>query len=70
MQNWGEDIFKPTIGNKTLHQDSKDNYFRIVNFATSRDLAVKEQYVPPTKTFIHTPGTLLLEKFTNRLIIC
>jgi len=31
---WREDIFKPTIGNDSLHQDSNDNIIRIVNFAT------------------------------------
>ena len=29
-----ENIFKPTIGNESLHQDSNDNGLRIVNFAT------------------------------------
>jgi len=28
-----EDIFKPTNGNESLHQDSNDNGVRIVNFA-------------------------------------
>jgi len=28
-----ENIFKPTIGNESLHQDSNDNGVRIVNFA-------------------------------------
>jgi hypothetical protein len=28
------DIFKLTIGNESLHQDSKDNGVRIINFAT------------------------------------
>jgi hypothetical protein len=36
-----ENIFKPTIGEKSLHQDSNDNGFRLVNFATSNNLAVK-----------------------------
>jgi len=31
-----ENIFKLTIGNDSLHQDSKDNDVRIVNFATSK----------------------------------
>jgi len=31
-----EDIFKPTIGNESLHQDSDDNGVRIVNFAISK----------------------------------
>jgi len=30
-----ENIFKPTIGNARLHQDSNDNGVRIVYFATS-----------------------------------
>jgi hypothetical protein len=34
-----EDIFKPTIGNESLHQDSNDNGVRIVNFATSKILS-------------------------------
>jgi hypothetical protein len=29
-----EDIFKPTIGNKSLRQDNNDNGVRIVNIAT------------------------------------
>jgi hypothetical protein len=42
MQNWGgEDIFKSTIGNDSLHQDSNDNGVRIVNLATSNNLVVK-----------------------------
>jgi len=36
-----ENIFKPTIGNESLHQDSNDNGNRIVNFATSKNLVVK-----------------------------
>jgi len=34
-----ENIFKLTIGNEGLHQDSNDD--RIVNFATSKNLVVK-----------------------------
>jgi len=30
-----ENIFKPTIENESLRQDSNDNDFRIVNFSTS-----------------------------------
>jgi hypothetical protein len=29
-----ENIFKPTIGNDRLHEDSNDNGVRVVNFAT------------------------------------
>jgi len=31
MQNWGEKIFKPTIGNESVHQENNDNRVRIVN---------------------------------------
>jgi hypothetical protein len=44
-----EDIFTPTVGNESLHQDSNDIGVSIVNFATSRNLVVKEHYVPTTK---------------------
>jgi len=30
-----ENIFKPTTGNESLHQDNNDNGVRIVNYATS-----------------------------------
>jgi len=29
-----DDIFKPAIGNESLHHDSNDSGVRIVNFAT------------------------------------
>jgi hypothetical protein len=35
-----EDIFKPTIGNESLHEISNDNGVRVVNFATSKNLIV------------------------------
>jgi len=31
-----ENIFKTTIGNYSVHQDSNDNGVRTVNFATSK----------------------------------
>jgi hypothetical protein len=34
-------IFKLAIGNESLCQDSNDNNFRIVKFATSKNLVVK-----------------------------
>ena len=37
-----EDIFKPTIGNESLHQDSNDNGVRLVNFAASKKKRGKE----------------------------
>ena len=41
-----ENIFKPTIGNESLHLDNNDNGVRIVNFATSKNLVVKSTMFP------------------------
>ena len=41
-----EIIFKPTIGQESLHQDSNDNGVRLVNFATSKNLVVKSTMFP------------------------
>jgi len=43
-----EDIFKPTVGSESLHQDSDDNGVRIVNFATSK-ISSLEHDVPAPK---------------------
>jgi hypothetical protein len=41
-----EDIFKLSIQNKSLHQDSNDNGVIIVNITTSKNLVVKSSMVP------------------------
>jgi hypothetical protein len=41
-----EDIFKPTIGNESSHEISRDNGVRVVNFATSKNLVVKSTTFP------------------------
>ena len=41
-----QDIFKPIIGNESLHQDSNDNDVRIGNFATVKSLVVKSMMFP------------------------
>ena len=41
-----ENIFKPTIGQEILHQDSNDNWVRLVNLATSKNLVVKSTMLP------------------------
>jgi len=41
-----EHIFKPAIGQESLHQDSNDNGVRLVNFATSKNLIVKSTMFP------------------------
>jgi len=42
-----ENIFKPTIENESLHQDSNHNDVRIMNFATSKNLIVKSSAMFP-----------------------
>ena len=41
-----ENIFKPTNGNECLHQVSNDNGIRILNFAPSKNLVVKNTMFP------------------------
>ena len=41
-----EDIFKPIIGQESLHQVSNENWVRLVNFATSKNLVVKSTMFP------------------------
>jgi hypothetical protein len=36
-----KDIFKPTVWNKCLHKISNNNCVKVVNFATSKNLTVK-----------------------------
>jgi hypothetical protein len=42
----GEDIFKPTIGNESLHEISNDNGVRTVYFAASKNQIVKTTMFP------------------------
>ena len=62
-----ENIFKPTTGNESLHQDSNDNSVRIVNFATSKYLFVKSTMFPHRDIHKYTWNSLD-EKTHNRLI--
>ena len=41
-----DNIFKPTIGNESLHQDSINNGIRIVNFARTKNIVVKSTLFP------------------------
>jgi exonuclease III len=41
-----KDIFKPIIGNESLHEASNYNGVRVVNFATSKNLIVKSTTFP------------------------
>ena len=46
-----ENIFKPTIGQESLRQDSNDNGDRLLNFATSKKPVAKS-----TMNFIQHPA--------------
>jgi endonuclease/exonuclease/phosphatase family metal-dependent hydrolase len=49
-----EDIFKPIIGNESLHEASNDNGVRVVNFSTSKNLIVKSTTFPHRDIHKHT----------------
>ena len=63
-----EHIFKPTIGNESLHQDSNDNGVRLVNLPHQKTQSLRARS-SPDETFISTPGPLLMGRLTTRLII-
>jgi hypothetical protein len=41
-----ENIFKPTVGNESLYQDSNDNRVRILKFAISENVVANGTMVP------------------------
>ena len=53
-----ENIFKLTIGNESLHQDSNDDGIRNSKLATSKNLVVKSMMFPHQN--ISRPGPLLM----------
>ena len=59
-----ENIFKPTIGQESLHQDSNDNGVRLVNFTTLQNLVVKSTMFPHQN--IKTPVPPLMVRLTTR----
>jgi len=61
-----EDIFKPTIGQESIHQDSTHNGVRIVNFATSKNLVVKSTMFPHRNIHKYT-WTPQMVRLTTRL---
>jgi len=64
-----ENIFKPTIGQESLHQDSNDNGVGLVNFVTSKIWWLRAR-CSLTGTFINTPGPPLMLRLTTRLTTC
>jgi hypothetical protein len=62
----GGDVFKPAVGNESLHKVSSGNGIRIINFATSRNVSrVQCSHIP---TIVNTVGLLLMGRRTTRLI--
>jgi hypothetical protein len=59
-------IFKPTIGNESLHEISNDNGVRVVNFATSKNCTVKSSHIV---TYINLFGHLLMGRSTTKMTI-
>jgi hypothetical protein len=49
-----KDIFKPIIGNESLHEANNDNGVTEVNFATSKNLIVKSTTFPRSNIHKHT----------------
>jgi hypothetical protein len=64
-----EDIFKPIIGNDSLHETSNFNGLRLVNFATSKNLIVKSTTLPHRDIHKHTLGLLLMVSHIIRYIM-
>jgi hypothetical protein len=48
-----EEIFKPVINNKIVHEASNDNGVRVVQFPTSKNLIVESTTFPPRNIYKH-----------------
>jgi hypothetical protein len=64
---WRENIFKPTSGNYSPHQDTNENDVTILNFATTKIWLLRAR-CSCTETFISTPGTFLMGTLRTRLV--
>jgi hypothetical protein len=49
-----KDIFKPILGNESLHKVSNDNGVRVLNFATLKNLSAKCTTFPHCNIHKHT----------------
>jgi hypothetical protein len=61
-----EDIFRPAVGNESLHETSNNNGVRVVNFATSKNLVINSTMFPQRK--IHKYTWTSPDGKTHRLI--
>jgi hypothetical protein len=55
-----EGIFKPIIGNESIHEASNDNRVRVVNFVTSKNLIVRSTTFPHHYIHKHTWTFLMM----------
>jgi exonuclease III len=55
-----EDIFKPTIGNESLHEITNDNGVRVVKLCHIKKITVKSVGYFQIVTFINLIGCLLM----------
>jgi hypothetical protein len=62
-----EDIFKPITGNESLHEVSKDNGVRVINFATSKNLIVKSTH-SHTVTSVNTFGLRMVSHIIREIM--
>jgi hypothetical protein len=62
-----ENIFKPIIGNESLHQDSNDNVVSKFHQLHQKSWLLRAPCFR-IETFISTPGTLLMGKLNTRFI--
>jgi hypothetical protein len=62
-----ENIFKPTIGNESLHKNTNNNGARVVNFVTSKKTLLSKVRCFHIVTFIKLLGRLLMGKRTFKL---
>ena len=67
MKKLGREYFQTDNLNESRHQDSNDNGVRRVNFATLKESGCNSPMFP-YRTFMITPGPLLLGRMTTGLI--
>jgi hypothetical protein len=64
-----EDIFKPTIGNESLHEISNDNRVRVAQLCHIKNPYCQKYDVSTSLTFIKLLGRLLMGARTIKLTI-
>ena len=64
-----ENIFKPTIGNESLHHDSNDNGVGTVNSVTSKNPVVKSMLFPHIRKYSWTSANRKTHKQIEHILI-